>query len=404
MTLESRPAQQDALATFRALVIAEEALADRVGQAANDARFVDLAVGSAADHGLALDAEAVRAAIAPDPLGLARWFGGAAGNEPVLGRRWPPKHWLPVNVAATGGRLFVDWAHFGATPLTAPFFEDSIRRALGRPLNRMVRYRTAVGDVVDDAPRHHCLRPSGFIFHMSRCGSTLVSQMLAALPRNVVISEAAAIDAAVQLSRGGRDAASGQVLHAMVAAFGRKRGGGERHYFIKLDSWHTLALPLFRRTFPTVPWVFLYRDPVEVLVSQVQRRGAQMVPEIVPPSLYGIDGAAGMASEDYCARVLRNICEATIGHDRGLTINYRELPEALWTKILPHFGVACDDGDRAIMSSAARNDAKAPHFPFAGDSETKQRQASELIRAAAERHLGGVYRHLETLGHDETMP
>ena len=36
---------------------------------------------------------------------------------------------------------------------------------------------------------------------MSRCGSTLVSQMLAALPQNIVISEAAPIDAVVQLNR-----------------------------------------------------------------------------------------------------------------------------------------------------------------------------------------------------------
>ena len=81
----------------------------------------------------------------------------------------------------------------------------------------------------------------------------------------------------------------------MVAAFGRRRGGRERHYFIKLDSWHTLALPLFRRAFPSVPWVFLYRDPVEVLVSQMRQRGAQTVAEIIPPSFYGIDGSDGHA-------------------------------------------------------------------------------------------------------------
>ena len=39
------------------------------------------------------------------------------------------------------------------------------------------------------------LAPSLFLFHVSRCGSTLISQMLAALPQNVVISEAGPMDA-----------------------------------------------------------------------------------------------------------------------------------------------------------------------------------------------------------------
>ena len=78
-------------------------------------------------------------------------------------------------------------------------------------------------------------------------------------------------------------------------------------------------------------------------------------------------------------------------------INYRELPDAIWTKILPHFGVTYDERERDIMRTAARYDAKAPSFEFSSDSEAKQRDATELIRTAAERHLGGIYRRLEAL-------
>jgi hypothetical protein len=238
---------------------------------------------------------------------------------------------------------------------------------------------------------------------MSRCGSTLVSQMLAALAHNVVISEAAAIDAVVQLSRACPDLTAERqrpCLAAIVAAFGRRRSGRERHYFIKLDSWHALALPLFRRAFPSVPWVFLYRDPVEVLVSQMRQRGAQMVPELVSPGLYAIDGAEGMTSEELCARVLARICQAAIdGYSQGggLLINYSELPGAVATKVLRHFGVASSEQECETMMRAALYDAKAPSFEFASDSETKQRQASELVRAQADRHLGAVYRRLEQL-------
>ncbi len=49
------------------------------------------------------------------------------------------------------------------------------------------------------------------------------------------------------------------------------------------------------------------------------------------------------------------------------------------------------------MARPARYHAKSPQLEFAGDSEAKQRQATEAIRAQAERHLGEVYRRLEEL-------
>src|SRR4029077_6493953 len=157
------------------------------------------------------------------------------------------------------------------------------------------------------------LEPSGFIFHMSRCGSTLVSQMLAALPSNIVVSEASPIDTVVQAGRWRRDLSEDRQarwLPPIIGALGQKRTGSEQHYFIKLDCWHTLALPLFRRAFPAVPWVFLYRDPVEVLASQVSQPGTQMLPRGIGPNLYGIERAYGPGSaEDYYARVLAKVCE-----------------------------------------------------------------------------------------------
>lgn len=338
------------------------------------------------------------AASPPDPLGQARWLAPLG-----QGSSWPPSPWLPIKVAPGGSEIFVDWAYFGAGPLTEPFFEGSIRRALSHPFNALFRYRMTLRDFLAPVDSEDSLQPSGFILHMSRCGSTLAAQMLAALPQNIVVSEAAPIDAVVQLARRWPQLPAEQhsrMLAAMIAAYGRRRAGDERHYFVKLDSWHTLALPLFARAFPSVPWVFLYREPVEVLVSQMHQRGTQMVPEFMPPALYGIEGADGMASEEYCARVLEKICRAVVDHvgdGRGLLINYRELPEALFTKVLPHFGMTFDDSERETMRLAAQRDAKAPSFTFAVDAEAKQRQASEQLRALAERHLGAVYRELEAL-------
>ena len=387
----------EALGRLRALAVADDALARRLHARADVRDFAALAVSEAAARGIAVAAERLAAAAAPDPLGIA-----AFAATPASGTAWPGADWLPVQVVDLGGQVFVDWLYFGARPLREPFFEDSVRRALRAPFNRAFRYRLALADFVAGAAAAQSLKPSGLIFHMSRCGSTLAAQMLAARADTIVVSEAAPIDAMVQAGRtwpqlpAARHAA---LLAAMIAAYGRPRRGGERHYVLKLDSWHALALPLFRQAVPSVPWVFMYRAPLEVLVSQMRQRGTQMVPQIVHPSLYGIDAADVIPDQDYCARVLRVICAAAADHygAGGLLMNYRDLPASIMSALLPHFGIACDDDTRALMLRAAGQNAKSPSLQFEDDSAAKQAEATPALRAAAERHLATVYARLEAL-------
>ena len=390
-----RPSDGGALQGFAALVLADAALAARLAAIDDGAAFIAEAIGSAQAHGIALTEVDLRPAAQQDVLGLSRWSDARLGGSAL-----PPRDWLPVAVASAAGAIAIDWARFGAEPLREPFYEEALRRVLRLPFNRAFRYRTGLQDIVAQADVMESVAPAGFIFHMSRCGSTLVAQMLAALPDSVVISEAPPLDAVVQLGRNLAPDDAVRALRAMVAAFGRKRSGRERRYVVKLDCWHTLALPLFRRAFPELPWVFLYRDPVEVLVSQMRQRGMQMVPQYLPPRFYGIADADATMDEDYCARVLGVICRAVLDHHAlggGLVVNYRELPGAVTTAILPHFGIACGDDERQAMRRTAERDAKSPSLPFAGDTQIKQRAATAKIHDAAARHLHEIYARLEAL-------
>jgi hypothetical protein len=390
-----------ALEAFRARVMASEAATAALCDIENPELYVASALQVAAGLGIALAEMSIRQAMRADPLNVARFM-----PRPPDGTVWPPPQWLPVHVAAFNDQVFVDWAFFGPAPLTDPFFEGSARHAARLPFNRMFRYRMTLDDFVADAPRHDCLKPDGFIFHMSRCGSTLVSQMLAAVPGTIAVSEAAPIDTIVHLCGASPDIApqaQDALLAAMIAAFGRRRGVGENRYFIKMDCWHSLALPLFRRVFPVTPWLFLYRDPVEVLVSHVRQRGSQMVPELTPAQLYGIDDFNGVPDNDYCARVLAAICDAAAGQldkgpdNLGIAVDYRELPSAVTSRILPHFALPCGSAATAAMASTARRDAKTPHVAFVDDSPGKQRDAGAALRAIAENRLAAVYRRLEAL-------
>jgi hypothetical protein len=395
----SPPAGSARLEAFCALVLEDPSLQQALRGFSGADEFIAALLDAARQRGLPLAAQDVRAAMYERALGIDNLVESDVKVTPL-----PPDGWLPIRASWQGAELYVHWAYFGERRLRDPFFEGDVRSCLSAPFNRLFRYVTPIETLAAWLKTRPHLEPSGFIFHMSRCGSTLVSQMLAALPCNIVVSEASPIDTVVQAGRWRPDLGEDRQanwLNSIIGALGQKRAGSEQRYFIKLDCWHTLALPLFRRAFPTVPWVFLYRDPVEVLVSQLRMPGTQMIPGGFGPNLYGIERSYGPGTaEDYYAQVLAKVTEPAVAHyssGGGLLVNYRQLPDALFTTILPHFGVECCEADRAAMTEATRYDAKSPGVEFAPDSGAKQRAATPTARAAADRWLGGLYARLEVL-------
>jgi hypothetical protein len=379
------------LARFEALVMADEGLQHRLAGFEDENDFAAAALEIAAAGGIALETEDL-----------------AHPSPAPLRRAWPGRGWLPIAlVHLSGGGFAVEWSHFSGARLAEPFFADSAQRARARPFNRLFRWRTALRDFVASAPAG-VRPPDGFVLHLSRCGSTLVARMLASLPGSVAVSEAPPVDAIVQLALAGYGSAEEhvEVLRAMVAAFGRARPDDAAPFFLKLDSWHALALPLLRAAFPAVPWVFLYRDPVEILVSQMRLRGTQMQPPLHNPRYYGIDNGFELPGEEYCALVLKRVAESAIDGlalGGGMLVDYAELPDAVTARILPHFGIApAAEGEKA-MAAVARRDAKAPHAAFAADGATKQGEASAKVRAATGRHLAGVHARLQALRGAEAL-
>ena len=151
--------------------------------------------------------------------------GGGQASPPGPSPEFPG--WAPVSFAA--GRA--EWIYYGTRRFSEPFFEDSVRRCLKNPFARAFRFSAPI------PAGQTGLEPAGFIFHMSRCGSTLISQMLGSLPRVVAISEAPAIDDAIRT--GCPDS-----LRSVVLALGQPHEGHEDRYFVKLDCWNIHQLPL----------------------------------------------------------------------------------------------------------------------------------------------------------------
>jgi hypothetical protein len=297
----------------------------------------------------------------------------------------------------------VEWCHLGDLRFTDPFFEQAIRRAMHQPFNLLFSHRTPLSEIAATGAKPE-LRLAGLIFHMSRCGSTVISQMLAALARNVVLSEPAPLDQIVRIpARLGLRSVDDVLpyLRGIVAALGKKRRPQERDLFIKLDAWHVLLLPLFRRAFPGVPWVFVYRDPVEVLASLARSRPLQMFPHWIDAGLLAPApaGLADLPPDTYATHVLACFLRAAIEHHRdgGLLVKYGELPEAVCTRVRDHFGLDCSEADLASMRAAARQNVKQAGVQFRPDGAAKRRSASAEIRLLAESHLAPLAANLDAM-------
>src|SRR5258708_4032171 len=102
--------------------------------------------------------------------------------------------WVPVDLYWQDESPVIDWGYMGERRFTHPFFNHTIGENFRHPFAQLFRHQTSLELLHDLYLNRPCLTPTGFIFHMSRCGSTLVSQMLASLTQAVMLSEPPPVD------------------------------------------------------------------------------------------------------------------------------------------------------------------------------------------------------------------
>jgi hypothetical protein len=186
-------------------------------------------------------------------------------------------------------------------------------------------------------------------------------------------------------------------LEGLLSAYGQRRVGSEQRLVIKLDAWNIAELPVLRECFPQTPWLFVYRDPLEIAVSHLRRPGMHMVPGMIGAS--GLDDDQPFDSrEDYIARRLGRLLGLGLAQCRefgGLAVNYSELPGAMAGRLAGFFGL--EGVQREQVFAAVGQHAKQPAEVFVGDSDSKRREASALLVERVERWARGPYLALEEL-------
>jgi hypothetical protein len=270
---------------------------------------------------------------------------------------------------------------------------DIPRAELRDPFMQQTVERSAVADELIEVPESQLMAlpptgaPAGIVFHVGRCGSTLVSQLLKQLPGVTVYSEPLSCnDLLVPPQREPR-ARRVAALRVLGDLFARHAGGP---WVIKCSSWNTLYGELLCEAFPATPWVLCVRDPLEVAVSLAHDRPGWLAAGSAAERLFAAEvGAAGEAPafEPLVARLLAGFVAAASRLDarRGLVVDYPQLPAQAWERIVPHFGLPADARALARMAAVASKSAKAPlghDVAFTPDSARKRAAATPALAQA----------------------
>mmetsp|Transcript_11812 Transcript_11812/g.15432 ORF Transcript_11812/g.15432 Transcript_11812/m.15432 type:complete len:415 (+) Transcript_11812:154-1398(+) len=273
------------------------------------------------------------------------------------------------------------------------------------------------------------LRPTGFIFHMSRVGSTLAANMLGVDSEKLVYSESHPPLEAIKLCTKCMEDQKVDLLQTIISLMGRSNQ--HKYLFFKFQSVATFHLPLFQTAFPETPWIFIFRDPVEVLISHFQpfaqfrksmvtvtnthpgpkcARGISNPPDEVLAQLNKFP-STGITKVDYCAAHVAALCSAAYQalvspNNHGKAVEYQNLTDLFPTDIMwGHFQV---DGHSSSVIKAMANIANvysksgklnptkqnSSRSIFIDDSTEKQQKAWPEIKDASGRFASFVYNEL----------
>jgi hypothetical protein len=317
-------------------------------------------------------------------------------HGPLAQRRgWQP---LALEWGAAGAELV--WG-CGDVPDSVPFHEQIVATLRYRPFNRWFAQRTPLTPAFVAELEADALPLAGLVLHESRCGSTLIAQALKAWPGTRVISEPGPLDTALTAALTGTDPAA-LAFRGVLAALCQPARDDVR-VVIKLDAWHALALGALRSLLPGVPWLFAYRDPLEVLVSHTKEPGRHTVPGMLPDAWLApaFDDATQLPIE-HAARVLGSLCATVVPHAQAAQlVNYAELADAssdaLSTRIPRLFGLDPAAVDHERYAAVLSAHSKRPREAFIDDRAAKNEAATDALRAIAARWIDPRHTALEAI-------
>ena len=226
------------------------------------------------------------------------------------------------------------------------------------------------------------LEPSGFIFHLSRSGSTLIANALQTAPGALVLSEPEIL--AEVLAR------APSMLRDVFEVFGSSNY--HTHMVVKFQSAMVVHAQRLAALFPTTPIIVAYRDPADILAAHFYEDKPPCAAQYRPGDKLGeaaatLPGGDGEEAGRRCVARLAATMDAALALEAAF-VDYSELPGAI-VNIAARFGLPTVNVSRVVGV-----DAKAGVTYDESRAATKRAALPEELWAWAAPHLSPRYEAL----------
>jgi hypothetical protein len=249
-------------------------------------------------------------------------------------------------------------------------------------------HTSSLQDLIMIGSRIPAIHPSCLIFHVSRCGSTLLANALRASCNCITLSEPKII---TDLFHFCNDLSApshlrNSILQSVVNLYANYQGT-QRNVIIKLASWNLLSFNVFRELWPDTPCILLIRHPGEVIVSNLRpggwlnfRSNLQCASRLLEMDEMQV---GQMSDIEFCARIIERLNEAALEctDAKLMIIDYNMIDVGLMPAIAEFIGFDRAELDwNAVKStfhvySKDQNGIRA----FEDDRAAKRTQAAQLI-------------------------
>lgn len=282
----------------------------------------------------------------------------------------PLSRWIPYRLLLQPEQPLCRWLYTGQKPFTEPFFDDTIHICRGMAASSL-HVASGLSLLPSWSETIPTTEPAAFIFHISRCGSTLLAQLLGMDPENIALAEVPFFDEILRAPYRQQEHppfSQPDILRAAIRFYGQVRLGPEKRCIVKTDSWHIFFYKMLRDMYPGIPFILLYRKPAEVIRSHQKQRGMQAVPGVIEKAIFGFDDNTTTHLDEYMALVMEKylslFLEISSGDKHTLLVNYHEGMLNVALKTAQIAGLRLSGELLARMEERCRYHAKYPKEIF----------------------------------------
>ena len=343
---------------------------------------------------------------------------------------WSQEFWTPIDVELGEDPLItlckLNFKEYSKSPHLYPMFRELEEMSKCQGHNRRkdkLSHLMAELKAKKGTPEGTIISPSGFVFHESRVGSTLVANTLASDPFSMVFSESPPPAAVLLHCYKCERSKQIQNFRDVITLMGNSPV--HKHLFFKFQSITSTTMEIALEAFPEAKFAFVYRNSVQTMMSHMDpKKGA-----VNSPCLRSMRGNTPTdvqnaldklphgkkPSEAFCAAHLNMLCQSALraynkygvthddgGHikQRGMLINYESLPGIVPRALLPLFGIEPNEAwlKKMIAESKVYSKGHGESKNFQSDSHDKEERATDKINLYAKLVLETSYKAMLKIG------